>query len=349
MTRQDLVDICRRNYTAQLNLSSSSVNLRSTAIRQAFSALGSLPRPTSSNLVRATLEVPKSIRKGLASGTLMRAGSIVKDAKTGQVVSHLSEIRPAKFARMGKAGIGLFLAAISVAEQVLLNEKLNQIQDLLNAVDSKLDAQNRGLLRKAFEQVSSLPNYHLPENRRQKVFQIQSDLAGASAIYRELYESHWKQIPETIEKFRGAWFTNTDEVEKLRGVSSQILSDLETVVGARLLHAQLNEEIGEPDALAAETADIISFLAVEMGRFDQAFGPDSDIRRHELHKAPSYVSGSIKGEQLTALNIFFDEQHAAFDDLLSRHLLLEAMPPPEVRPPSVLQSIRNRLKGSASS
>ena len=43
--------------------------------------------------VQVVLDVPPDIAVGIASGALVRVGSVVRDANTGQIVKHLGEVR----------------------------------------------------------------------------------------------------------------------------------------------------------------------------------------------------------------------------------------------------------------
>ncbi len=356
VTREELATVCEARYDAQLSgkQAAQGPDVRA-AIRCALEALRALPVLRSQTLTRVTLHVPADVLRGLKEGSLKRFGSVIKDASSGKIVSHLKEIRPANLAKVGKAGFALCVAALSVAEQVLLNEKLAEMGDLLKAVDAKLDAQNQGLLRSAFDRASTLAHLTDPANKGQRIHLIQQDLAVAAGVYVELYENEWKSIQQELAAFRSATFYNDDSLGKLRDHAAALVKNLEVVGAARLFHAQLNDSLGEPEAAAIESAKITQFLAHETGRFLATFGPDSELRNASLYRRPRYLYGNERANDHQITVRALNEQCNGLDEILSRHLLLEATasrvalppavatdPPPPAKP-SVWQSIKRRL------
>lgn len=268
-------------------------------------------------------------------GKLVRIGAVLKDKKSGLIVGHLKEVRQGMSTKLIKPGFGLFLAAISIAEQALLNEKLLQIQDLLKQVDSKLDAQNRGLLRKAFKMAGDLAFYNQPSVRTNKIHQIQSDLEQAFSVYDELYENEWNKAELLLNSFKKAWVWNDDSLGQLKKQAEAILINLEVRIGARARYGQLYDELNESAARSAHDAETTALLSSEFDRFLTAFGLASDLRNPKFHRAPSYIVPGSKDQALSALAAAMNDHCRSIESLLRRHLLLVATAP---NPPAIAKA-----------
>lgn len=114
--------------------------------------------------ITAELAVPKEIAKAISGGTAERVGSSVR---SGRILKHLKEVKPSHVRKLLKSPTLAFVI-MDALQSALLNEKLAAIQLQLKEIDRKLEAQHRGLLRKAIEQMRDLPCLK-PANRRQRL------------------------------------------------------------------------------------------------------------------------------------------------------------------------------------
>lgn len=132
-----------------------------------------------------------------------------------------------------------------------------------------------------------------------------------------------------MNNFKSALLYNDDSVDECKKLSASLLKHMEVLSAARIMHARLYEEIGGSDAHTVANAEITRFLGTELSRYWEAFGPDSTIRNMSLYKAPRFISGDWHNAFHTDAVSHFNEQCGGFDELFSRHLLLEATAPDE--------------------
>ncbi|WP_315583097.1 hypothetical protein [Actinomyces viscosus] len=122
--------------------------------------------------VQVVLDVPLDIAAGLASGTLVRVGGVVRNAKTGTIVKHLGEGRlPAKEAAngvpkvaqrvlsttRGKIGAGILVCgAVAAGGTFAVGWWINRrrTKELNAALEAYLDAAKAGEM--SVEQIDAL-------------------------------------------------------------------------------------------------------------------------------------------------------------------------------------------------
>ena len=122
--------------------------------------------------VQVVLDVPLDIAAGLASGTLVRVGGVVRNAKTGTIVKHLGEGRlPAKEAAngvpkvaqrvlsttRGKIGAGILVCgAVAAGGTFAVGWWINRrrTKELNAALEAYLDAAKAG--ERSVEQIDAL-------------------------------------------------------------------------------------------------------------------------------------------------------------------------------------------------
>jgi hypothetical protein len=106
------------------------------------------------SIVEATFQIPQHIARGLANGTYKRWGGVVREAKSGQIVTFLREVSQTgesavstllSLTSVGAVASVLNLAVSSMGFIVVLKrlgvieQQLKLAQDVLQAVDYKID------------------------------------------------------------------------------------------------------------------------------------------------------------------------------------------------------------------
>jgi hypothetical protein len=232
--------------------------------------------------ITAKLDVPKEIAKAIREGTAKRVGSVVRSTKTGKILKHLKEVKPAHVRKLLKSPMLAFVA-LDALQSALLNEKLATIELQLKEIDRKLEAQNRGLLRKAIEQMRDLP--HLTDrNRVQRLHQIQESLALFGGIYGELCESRWETITHLLQSHERAHVSNAGETKKLCAAAQDLSQHIEMIANAKILHARMTVELGEFLAAEQEVLRLQEFLLDHELRFQAVFGNAAPIQQLGTHR-----------------------------------------------------------------
>ena len=211
----------------------------------------------------------------------------------------------------------LAFVLMDALQSVLLKEKVETIQLQLKEIDRKVEAQHRGLLRKAIEQMRDLP--HLKAgNRRRRLHQIQESLSLFGGIYSDLCESRWQTIDELLKSYDGARVTNDAERKKLCAAAQEISLDIEMIANAKILHARMTVELEEPHAAEQEVLRLQEFLLEQEERFQTNFGEKAPIQKLETHRRVLGRNLTSHGEARERLV----EPAERIDHLLNSSLLL---------------------------
>lgn len=202
-------------------------------------------------------------------------------------------------------------------QSALLNEKLAAIQLQLKEIDRKLEAQNQGPLRKAIEQMRDLP--HLKgKNQWHQIHQIRNSLREFEGIYSSLCDSRWETIGCLYKDYEEARLTNDAERKKLCAAAQEVSLDIEMIANAKILHAQMTVELGEPHAAEQEVVRLQEFLLQQEERFQAVFGEEAPIQKLATHRR-------VVGWKLTArreARMRLVEPTERIDHLLNSSLLL---------------------------
>lgn len=269
-----------------------------------------------SRTITAELEVPKEIAKAISGGGAKRVGSVVRNVKSGRILKHLKEVKPSHVRKLLKSPMLAFVI-MDALQSHMLNEKLAAIQLQLKEIDRKLQAQHRGLLRKAVEQMIDLP--HLKAgNRRQRLYQIQDSLSLFDGICREMCESRWQTIDELLKSYDGARLTNDSERQCLCAAAQEVTLEIEMIVNAKLLHARMTVELGETHAAEQEVLRLQEFLLHQEERFQTVFGEGASIQKIETHRRILGWKDTARAEARERLI----EPAERIDHLLNSSLLL---------------------------
>lgn len=283
--------------------------------------------------VKPELEIPKALGKMLKGGAAKRFGGVVRNAETGSILKHLKEIRPTQVRKLLKSPMLPFVL-LDAMQSALLDEKLAEIQVQLKEIDRKLDAQNQAPLRKAIEQMRDLPYLEDESNRRQQLHHLRESLREFEAIHLGLSESRWESVEPLRSSYHRARMTNSSETKKLCSLARQISLDLEMIVNAKLMHAQMTLELGERASAEQEMLRLEAFLLHQRQRFQGTF---EALRKRSAHRTLLGRSEAAHDQALRSLV----EPEERIDNLLNSSLIFHlavADPIPTDIPPLKLTS-----------
>ena len=266
--------------------------------------------------ITAELAVPKEIAKAISTGAAKRFGSVVRSAKSGQFLKHLDEVKPSHVRKLLKSPMLAFVI-MDAFQSAMLNEKLAAIQLQLKEIDRKLEAQHRGLLRKAIEQMRDLPHLKAA-NRRQRLHQIQESLSLFIGICTDLCDSRWQTIDGLLKSYEGARITNDSERKDLCVAAQEVTLKIEMIANAKILHARMTVELDEAHAAEQEVLRLQEFLLQQEERFQTVFGVEAPIQKLETHRKVMGRARTAHGEAQEKLI----EPAERIDHLLNTSLLL---------------------------
>jgi hypothetical protein len=269
-----------------------------------------------SRAITAELRVPKEIAKAISGGSAKRVGSVVRSVKSGRILKHLKEVKPSHVRKLLKSPMLAFVI-MDALQSALLNEKLAAIQRQLKEIDRKLEAQHRGLLRKATEQMRDLP-YLKTGNRRQRLHQIQESLSLFGGICSDLCESRWQTIDGLVKSYEGRSITNDSLGKKLCSEAQEVTLDIEMIANAKILHARMTVELDEAHTAEREVLRLQEFLLQQEERFQKVFGGEASIQKLETHRRVIGRARTAHGEARERLI----EPAERIDHLLNTSLLL---------------------------
>jgi hypothetical protein len=118
-------------------------------------------------------------------------------------------------------------------------------------------------------------------NRRQQLHHIRESLREFEGIHLSLCDSRWEEIEQLFYAYKHARMTNVSERKKLCTSARQLSLDLEMIVNAKLLHAQMTLELGERAATEQEMLHLEDFLLNQRARFHATFGA---LRKRSAHR-----------------------------------------------------------------
>ena len=200
--------------------------------------------------------VPREIAKEIASGKLFRDGGVVRDS-AGQIRKILKDPKEAGKLLKGPA---IMFALVDLAQTVLLNEKLKQIQEQLQSIEEKVDQLVESKLNSGFEEARQIPHYQNPAARKDRIHSALTHITeavtlvqksikqGAESLKRKVHEAN----PNTVAFFASRTKARTESMELARKLQKRI----QLLASLLSLRAKLQEEIMEFKAAEYSRSEI---------------------------------------------------------------------------------------------
>ncbi len=195
------------------------------------------------------LEIPSELAKEFSSGSLLRQGGTLRDS-TGKIRGFLKDASKSKKI-LTKAPALAFLA-MDVAQSVLLNEKLAQIQDQLGNIDDKLKSLIDSKVRSALAEAPKVFLFKRPAERRLKAHFVLTQISEAIPLINSSLESRLKALgkrisqadPDSISIFGG----KSRAREECQRIFQGMTRELSLLTSLYAMRAGLETELGELDA-----------------------------------------------------------------------------------------------------
>jgi hypothetical protein len=221
-------------------------------------------------MVRLDLEIPRELAKKLGSSKVLRVDGIIRQSVDTAIDSLLLEARPSGFKRLAQVKNISFMA-LDTLEAVIVDRRLEDIAEKVANIDAKLDAQNRGVLKSALDQMKELGMIRDPETKKNKLLFVQDRLNQCDHLFNELYQAKWQRYQFLKEKFESSTFSNKSELKEMCEIGEQLPAFLEPVLLCKVGQVKLYE-MQQEFALAQDKAfEMAAFAAEKLEQFKDEF------------------------------------------------------------------------------
>jgi hypothetical protein len=153
------------------------------------------------NIVQATLQVPEHIAQGLSSGIYERVGGVVREVGSKQVVAWLREAsetaKPVLSSIMSLSSVGAVASVLNLAVSTtgfiivlkrlgVIEQQLEQAQEVLQAIDYKIDLSFYANFRAALDLAINAFTMNNSETRKMSAMQAINRFLEAEHHYAKL-------------------------------------------------------------------------------------------------------------------------------------------------------------------
>jgi hypothetical protein len=246
-----------------------------------------LSKMTQGSKVVVEFEVPRAIRIGLESGEYIRKGGVIVTSKGHHVKHWLKEGKALRHVGMAVNALCIF---VDILSQILLNEKLKQIQVQLDRIEDKLDAQLYHTYVAAHEALKAALNATEP-SYRVELFK-QSRYYFMEARSKSLLELRKKteRIHKELLTFDSNWIANKKELVSIYRMLEDVGDLTETISHCYKAEARICETLGE--ILSAEDLhnEALNFQAASCEFIDWFLNGEKSYSELE------FVQGGIVGK-----------------------------------------------------
>lgn len=226
------------------------------------------------NIITIDLEIPKELVNELKSGKLFRLNGSIRKNGSSQFVKHLNEVKPSNVKKITKIA-NLAFVAYDLLESFVLDEKLKEILSLIKSVDQKIEAQNKGKLLSAINQMKEIKQIKNEEIRKQKILILQNEFSYCEHLYKELLDNSWNDYKLEIEKYDNSMFKNKKEIDEIRRLGQQIPDNLLPIIICKTGMKETFSMLGEFDVAFQKSIELSDFLSDNIQRYKEAFSPEA--------------------------------------------------------------------------
>lgn len=235
------------------------------------------------HIVNVHLEIPKEFYKELGAGKINRVAGALKHSQKQTFIKHLQEVKPSKVKKLTKAANIAFIA-LDVLESVIVDQKLKEILEIVKEINLKLDAQNRGALKSAIEQIKDLHLIQNTEIQQQKILLIQNDLSYCEQLFTTIYENKWNKYIELNNKYATAKITNSSELNELHKIGISLPNSLEPIIICKVAQTKLCEMQDEYVLAQDKAFNLAGFLSDKLDDYKNAFSDNSLDEKKKIYK-----------------------------------------------------------------
>jgi hypothetical protein len=224
------------------------------------------------------LEVPAELAKEIAKGNLFRNGAVVRDS-AGKIRGFLQD--PKKAGKLLK-GPALAFAVIDIAQTVLLNEKLQEIQDQLRSIEDKVDALIHSKLQSAFVEASQISFLKIPAERNRRVHSALDSIKEALPLLSKTIQSTADTLGEEAKKAspkeRSFLRSRSKHREKAISAGRKLTAEVRLFIMLLALRAKLFDELKEYEAAAQTRTELTAVSLFWSEHLETTLGHGSQIR-----------------------------------------------------------------------
>lgn len=241
-----------------------------------------------------TLIIPEDVLVKLGRGKVRIDGGVVR-LTDGRIYKHLKDIKSSKFTRSIRMANIAFIA-FNIIEDVIIDEKLKEIQRIIKQIDAKLDAQNIGKYESAMEQFMDLGKYTNLEKRDSRVSIILNELKECERSFKRLYDVKWKEYENANLKYHGSRFINQAEVGNIDILRDEILEYLSIIISSGIAEIIVLMQYHEQYVLAQEKSFVLQqYCLDQIDRFTKIFGKTALKNYRDKYKDPFSSSRTKEG------------------------------------------------------
>lgn len=237
------------------------------------------------------LEVPRQIAKEISSGKLFRHGGVVRDAG-GKIRLILKD--PAAVGKLLK-GPAIMFALVDIAQAVLLNEKLKEIQKQLQSIEDKVDQLLESKLTSGFEEARQIPLYSKPAERNKRVHSALDFITESLALVKKAIMQQADLLKRKVREADPNQVAFFGSRTKARGEALDIAKKLQKQIhflsSLLSLRAKLQEELKEFRAAERSRAEISATILAWAEFFHEQFNQGGPMRPYGGETNPAnYVN-----------------------------------------------------------
>jgi hypothetical protein len=270
---EDLVDKLKKKAKT---LSTNPGYVKET-LNNVYSVLEKLEKLKRKKFLQVELKIPGELAEKLGKGKILRVGEIIQQGEKHSLAKLLVETKPSNVKKFLKTK-NIAFKTVDLMESVLLDQKLEDITGKVEEIDGKLDAQNKGALKSAVQQMKELPLIQNPDTRKSKILFIQDKLSHCEHVFSELYESKWKQYTRLKSNFEKSVISNKKELKEMCEIGEKLPGELEPIILCKVGQVKLYE-MQEEFILAQEKAfDAVKYVSEKLEDFKKGVAPPTHSR-----------------------------------------------------------------------
>jgi hypothetical protein len=256
------------------------------ALNTVYSVLEKLEKLKRKKFLQVELKIPGELAEKLGKSKILRVGEMIKQGENHSLAKLLVETKPSNVKKFLKTK-NIAFKTVDLMESVLLDLKLEEITGKVEEINGKLDAQNKGALKSAVQQMKELPLIQNPEIRKSKILFIQDKLSLCEHIFSELYESKWKKYTRLKSNFEKSVISNKKELKEMCEIGEKLPGELEPIILCKVGQVKLSE-MQEEFVLAQEKAfDAAKYVSEKLEDFKNEFSELSLDHKNENYKNPA--------------------------------------------------------------
>lgn len=229
-------------------------------LNRMYSVVEKLEKLRRKKIVRIDLEVPRALVKQLGTSKIMHVDGVIRQTGEAAIANLLREIRPSGFKKLTKVK-NISFTALDTLEAVLLDRKLSDISEKLDDIDGRLDAQHRGSLKSALQQMKELAMLQNPEIKRNKILLVQDRLNQCEHLFDQMYLNKWQRLEPLKEKSEKSTFSNKSKIQEMCEIGEQLPLMLEPVILCKIGQIKLYEMQGEYTLAQEKAFELAGYVA----------------------------------------------------------------------------------------